>query len=116
MNVTIKGLSVSDPSKLQLNLYNPTCCPSGLMYHSGGTALVKNVTFTLDDQALTPIPDPLTRGTWQPYDPNALSSFNGSVVSPYGPWELYLYTGDPSVADSGVSGKINGWSIQITTG
>jgi len=106
VNVTIKGLSVSDPSTLTLileNTYHNAAVVAGNGY--GSTAPLNKVTFTLDDQAQAPIPDPLTSGTWQPA--NTLWPFIGD--SPYGPWTLYAN------CNTGCSGKISGWSIQVAT-
>jgi len=135
VEVTLQGMSHSDPTDVNVLLVGPGGQAVVLMSdttaeYGGGVYPMTNVTFTLSDQAYYPLPpySPMADGTFQPADfaPNhtnsayafpspapappfytLLGTYDG--LSPNGTWSLYVSDGG---ADDG--GEISGgWSLAI---
>lgn len=90
----------------------------------GGLTNVTDLTLTLDDQAqATPPDDPLTSGTFKPFNDGGLDTFPAPAptpqvgsrlegfdgLNPEGQWKLFI--NDDAGQDAGSLG--NGWSLQI---
>ncbi len=131
--VTLHGMSHTDPGNVNVLLVGPGGQAVVLMSDTVGNNPMSDLTFTLSDQALYPLPPPgyaLLDGTFQPtdYAPNHtnplyafpppapappyttnLSTFDGLL--PNGAWSLFVSDGG-----AGDSGQIaDGWSLAITT-
>jgi len=131
VNVTISGISHTFPDDIDILLVGPSGQTILLMSDVGGALDVTGITLTLDDAALSALPDgsPLVSGTFMPtnFDGNdgvndifpgpapagpygsLLSAFNG--IDANGTWSLFVRD------DEGVDiGSIaNGWSLEIVT-
>ncbi|HEU0010578.1 MAG TPA: sialidase family protein [Verrucomicrobiae bacterium] len=126
VTVTLRNLSHSFVSDLDILLVGPGGQKTMLMSDAGGTGSVFGVTLTFDDAA-PGIPDdgPLTSGVFGPRDyggvppdefpapapaepyPTALAAFKG--VNPNGVWSLYVV--DDLEDDEGVIA--GGWSLDL---
>jgi subtilisin-like proprotein convertase family protein len=125
VNVTLRGLTHTDPADLDIMLVGPTGQRVMLLSDSSNSS-VSGVSFTVDDQAAATAPNPLA-GTFKPTNlvgstdtfpapaPDAslagtsLAVFNGA--SPNGTWSLYVVDNAP-----GDSGSLaGGWTLSITT-
>ncbi|MGB8508187.1 MAG: HYR domain-containing protein, partial [Pyrinomonadaceae bacterium] len=128
VTVTLNNLSHTFPDDVDILLVAPGGQVATIFSDVGGSTAANNVTLTLDDAALSSLPDtgPLTSGTFKPSNfgapldifptpapaptgAAALSVFNGGA--PNGTWSLYV------VDDlSGDAGQITGgWSISLTS-
>jgi subtilisin-like proprotein convertase family protein len=131
VNLTLQRYSHSHPDDTLMLLVGPGGQKVLVMNYDGGGGNADDATFTLDDEAGAPIPNPIVSGTYLPSadaDPGefcddttsfvapappgpyaaGLSSFDGS--SPNGDWKLYVV--DAVDADYG---DIEGWCVQVTT-
>jgi subtilisin-like proprotein convertase family protein len=133
LNVTVTGLTHGFPEDVGILLVGPTGQKVVLMNNTGGiNPITVPITITFDDQAATPVPNPifgsLASGTYKPtnlasacpgnsFNPPApacpygtsLSAFNN--VNSSGVWSLYVE--DFAAGDSGL---INGgWTLLVTT-
>jgi subtilisin-like proprotein convertase family protein len=138
VTLTLRALTHSFPSDISMLLVGPQGQRSLLMSEVGGQSqlIVNNLTLTIDDDALSPLPvyTTLTSGAFKPtngyltlhypripYDfpapvapgssnaPSSLSVFKGT--NPNGPWRLFIV--DDAGSNSGmVSG---GWILNIST-
>jgi len=133
LNVTITGLTHGFPEDIGILLVGPTGQKVVLMNNTGGiNPITVPITITFDDQAATPVPNPifgsLASGTYKPtnlapacpgnsFNPPApacpygtsLSAFNN--VNSAGVWSLFVE--DFAAGDSGL---INGgWTLVVTT-
>ncbi len=130
VSVTLSNITHTRPSELDLLLVAPNGERVMLLSDITVDAIgfgVTDVTVTLDDSALLPLPtgSALTEGTYRPADYNptdvlpapapirpyatTLSRFNGQ--SPNGTWSLYAAD---DFASSDI-GTIRGWKLQIIT-
>jgi subtilisin-like proprotein convertase family protein len=126
VTVTLDKITHTYPNDIEVILQGPAGDVVGLMANAGGGHPgPTDVTITLDDAASTPIPHPLTPGTFFPTAPGiivpfpvpapagpygiALSTLNGT--DPNGTWSLYVIDdeGDLDI------GFMEGWSVAITT-
>lgn len=126
--VTVKliGLYHTYPSDVNVMLVGPGGQNAIIMSDAGDGVALTGITLTLDDDALSYMPDgELFTGTYKPTDlmpggtfpapaptpagGSALSTFVGST--PNGTWSLYVM--DPWEADSG--SFAGGWELSITT-
>jgi subtilisin-like proprotein convertase family protein len=106
VTVTLTGFTHNFPDDVDMMLVAPNGARAIILSDVGGEFSISNVNITLDDAALSNLPDeaPITSGTYKPtnFEPNdpfvnpapstsantALSTFNGS--SPNGDWKLYV--------------------------
>ena len=99
----------------------------------GGATATRDVTLTLDDQALQPLPSAtaLTAGSFQPTNiaspdtmdlgaglattpsQSALATFNG--INPNGTWQLWAQDDTPNGSGLVGDGIKGGWAVTITT-
>jgi VCBS repeat-containing protein len=125
--VTLHRFSHTAPEDVDVLLVGPDGQSAIIMSDVGGLNPATLLTFTLHDQAATPLPQStaLSSGTFQPTnapgsDPfpppaptpsggSALSVFNGT--NPNGTWQLFV--NDNQVTNSGAFN--GGWSLLITT-
>lgn len=127
VDVTLQGETHTFPNDIDALLVAPDGATASMIMSDagGGHPGASNVSLTLDDEAVNPVPTPVVAGTYQPTDVGApnddampapapapdatggLSNFDGLLAS--GTWSLY-------VADDvgGDSGSISGWSLDIT--
>jgi N-acetylneuraminic acid mutarotase/subtilisin-like proprotein convertase family protein len=130
VTVTINGLSHTNIGSLDFLLVGPGGQNAIIWSDAGSLGNVSNITVTLDDDSLMPLPDnevivsatyqPANYSfgpgdTWPPPAPtpsggSALSIFNGT--DPNGTWSLYLV--DEEFADCGAI--FGGWTLSITAG
>lgn len=74
VNVTLRGLSATFPSDVDILLVAPSGATAVIMSDAGGDGendvLINNVTFTIDDQAANQLPadTPISAGSWRPVD------------------------------------------------
>ena len=132
VNVAFTRLSHSYPSDLRMLLVGPSGQSAMIYNEDGDEDPVDELSFTLDDEALDPLPDALVDGaTYRPTEdpdfgegcddsegfpapapagpyPTGLSSLAGS--SPNGDWKLYVID-----AASSDFRDIEGWCVQVTT-
>jgi subtilisin-like proprotein convertase family protein len=127
VTVTLNNINHTFPDDIDILLVSPSGANAIIMSDAGGNIDANNVTLTLDDAAVTSLPDagPLVTGTFKPTNflpvdtfpspaptpsgGSALSAFN--VTAPNGTWSLYVV--DDSSGDLGsISG---GWCLTITT-
>jgi subtilisin-like proprotein convertase family protein len=126
VNVTLRGLTHTDPGDLDIMLVGPTGQRVMLLSDSSFNP-VSGVTFTVDDQAATAAPatlvdggsfKPTNNGTGDTFpapapDPSLagtlLSTFDGT--SPNGTWTLYVV--DDAGGDFGTFA--GGWTLSLTT-
>lgn len=125
-NVTLRGYTHGFPDDVDVRLVGPGGQNATIMSDVGGGSDVSNITLTLDDEAVNPLPDggPLVSGTFKPTNlegvmddfrtpaptPSgavALSTFDGA--NPNGTWSLYVF--DDASSDAG--NFAGGWSITI---
>ena len=127
MTTSIKGLSHTFPSDIDMLLVGPGGQRLLLMSDVGGGTDAVNATITFDDAAASPIGATVVSGTFRPTnigtgdtfpapapagpypDPQLLSVFNG--VNPNGTWRLFVV--DDIGADAGSIAM--GWELKITT-
>ena len=127
VNVTIKGLTHTNPDDLDILLVGPSGEKIILMSDCGGTPDVSSINLTFDDEAAVALPDStlITAGTYRPTNVGTSDTFSSPApASPYGTifstfdatsangtWSLYV------MDDAGSSsGSIaNGWEIALTT-
>jgi uncharacterized delta-60 repeat protein len=126
--VTIKlySLTHTGPDDIDMLLVGPLGQNVLIMSDVGGSIDVSGITFTLDDAAVSSMPDagPLGTGTFKPTNigsgdtfpsgptPSGISSlsfFNNT--NPNGQWRLYIV--DDAPIDSGMLS--GGWELSITT-
>jgi subtilisin-like proprotein convertase family protein len=126
VTVTLRNFSHTFPSDVDVLLQGPGGQNALIMSDAGGGTDVNNVTFTLDDDAPSPLPSfgGLSSGTYRPtnYSGNsdsfpppaptpsgsALSVFDGT--NPNGTWSLWVVDN----AGGDVGSFAGGWSITIT--
>lgn len=128
VTVALNGLNHTFPDDIDLLLVGPTGVKTIIMADVGGNPDAVNLNITLDDAALTSLPDtgPLVSGTFKPTNPplspvdvfpapapagpyaSALAAFN--VTNPNGNWNLYAV--DDQLGDVG---SIASWCLTITT-
>ena len=126
VTVTLDGVTHSFPDDLDLMLVDPSGHRVMLMSDAGGSTPVSNVTLTLDDDVLSPLPDasPMASVSARPSDyevgdvfpapapggpvSNQLSTMRG--YDPNGLWQLYV--ADDAVGDSGSIAR--GWCLNLT--
>jgi subtilisin-like proprotein convertase family protein len=135
VNLTLRGLSHGFPADLNLMLIAPDGRNAIVMSDVGevdGDDAVTDLTITLDDEALAPLPEDgrLTSGSFRPTDGDipgpsgeldafpapapgvsgatALSIFDGG--DPNGTWQLFIL--DDDNLDTGAVAR--GWSLEIT--
>jgi subtilisin-like proprotein convertase family protein len=127
VNVTINNFSHALTGDVDLLLVSPSGQRATIMSDLG-TAATSGATFTIDDEAATPLPaGPIANGgTYKPLDvdtagadafpapapsesgSSALSTFDGT--SPNGTWSLYVV--DDASGDTG--SIMGGWTLTIT--
>ena len=126
LTVTLNNLSHVFPDDVDILLVGPGGQNAIIMSDVGGGTTATNITLTLDDAAVSNLPDlgPLVSGTFKPTNSgggdtfpapapapsggSALSVFNGT--NPTGTWRLFIT--DDSGGDAGsISG---GWCLNIT--
>jgi VCBS repeat-containing protein len=124
LNVTLKGLSHSNPDDLDILLVGPAGQTVALMSDMGGSFTIDNVNLTFDDAAPVALPDAsqITSGVYRPGNIGQsdilpgditsnvikLSGFNGT--NPNGTWRLYI---SDDLADNG--GSLEGYELRFTT-
>jgi len=127
VTVKLNGFTHSYPDDVDILLVGPGGQNAVIMSDAGGDAAVSGVSFTLDSDSATAIPDPpVDASTYMPTnngvgdDPflapaptpvtgaSSLATFVGS--DPNGTWSLYI--SDDATGDTG---SISGWEISITT-
>ena len=134
VNVTLANFTHTYPRDLRMLLVGPTGATTLIMHHASGGSDVSDVTFTLDDDAPGPVPDPIVPGSYQPTqgdDPDedcplvlastslpapapaapygaTLDAFDGTNAN--GTWKLYVVDDYPND-----SGDFEAWSLDITT-
>jgi len=135
VDLKLSGYSHNFPDDVAVLLVGPQGLKTLVMSDAGFSDDINNVNLTLDDEAISPLPDgsKITTGTYKPtrgtpeegtnpapanfpspapagpYATN-LSVFDGS--NPNGTWSLYII--DDSAGDVGQFA--GGWSLDITTG
>jgi subtilisin-like proprotein convertase family protein len=123
--VTINGLTHTFPDDLDFPLVGPAGQSAIIWSDAGGKYGVSNITVTLDDRAVNPLPDEtvITSGTYRPanygtgdtWPPPAPAPLGGSALSifngtdPNGTWSLYLV--DDETQDLGQI--VGGWTLTI---
>jgi VCBS repeat-containing protein len=124
LNVTLKGLSHTNPDDLDILLVGPAGQTVALMSDMGGSFIIDNVNLTFDDAAPAALPDAsqITSGVYRPGNiglgdilPGDISSnviklsgFNGT--NPNGIWQLYI---SDDLAANG--GSLEGYELRFTT-
>lgn len=135
ITVTLKNINSTFPDDIDVLLVGPQGQTLILMSDVGFEEDITNVTVTLDDAAISPLPagDPLVSGTFKPAnytdqfgddnwpspapvppygDPalgQGLNVFNGT--DPNGTWSLYVVDD----GDGDIGSITNGWELTITT-
>ncbi|HEY7167727.1 MAG TPA: PEP-CTERM sorting domain-containing protein [Candidatus Binatia bacterium] len=128
LNVVVNGLSHTFPTDVGILLVGPGNQTVVLMNNTGGINTITNVNLTFDDEAATPVPDPisgsLASGTYRPTNLAPAQNFlSPAPAGPYGSslsvfdrtsangvWRLFVE--DFSAGDIGsISG---GFGLQIT--
>jgi subtilisin-like proprotein convertase family protein len=130
LNIVLTGLSHTFPEDIGVLLVGPGGQKVVLMNNTGGINPISSINLTIDDQASTAIPDPISgslpSGTYKPtnlspadtFDPpplaagpysTSLAVFNGTFLN--GTWSLFIR--DFSAGDGGQ--LASGFSLQGTT-
>ena len=131
VNVTLKGLTSTNPGNLDVLLVGPTGQTAFLVSDVGANIPANGVTLSLDDQTANQVSSfqAMTTGTFQPTNfdigdvfnsPPAptrtpasgaeLGVFNGS--DPNGTWSLFIRD---DTDNGSLSAILGGWSLQITS-
>lgn len=134
VNVTLTNFTRAYPRDLRMLLVGPSGTTTLIMHHASDSSDVSDVTFTIDDDAAGPVPDPIVPGSYQPTqvdDPDSdcplvlastslpapapaapygmtLDAFDGTSAN--GTWKLYVVDDYPND-----DGDLEGWSLDITT-
>lgn len=124
VTATLTGVRHTFPSDLDVLLVGPSGQSVVLLADTGGGTDINNVNLTFSDAAATPVPSPITSGTFRPTGTAfsqtpppvpppfgaTLAIFNGTV--PNGTWRLFTFDDFPPADNGAIAG---GWSLDITT-